>query len=396
MIKGIIFLFFYCLLLTLCIFIPYSLHLVNGVSNVIDPLFYAWNLSYNADNMFSGLSSALNTNIFYPLNNTLAYSDTLWVQSLLTNPIIWLTNNPILAENLAVMFTFPLSAVSMYLLAWHFTKNTRASFLSGIFFTFSYPRLSQIGHLPIISSQWLPLYLLFLIKFLNDGKRINFLFLCIFYLFAIGSSIYFGVFLIPITLLILLIDMLNRIRHHTINEYSKLTISAFPIVIPFSILLTLIVFPYVRLKVEYPTIKRAIDDVTFLRASPVDFISILPTSLFSRFLPNNTNEHALFPTFTLILLAFFGIIRSAKRYRYAVVVFITIAASSFILSLGNEQSFSIGSFSIGPLKLPYYYFYMWFPIFQIVRVPARFSIFIILSLSMLASFRLDALLKKPR
>jgi len=39
---------------------------------------------------------------------------------------------------------------------------------------------------------------------------------------------------------------------------------------------------------------------------------------------------------------------------------------------------------------------MWFPIFQIVRVPARFSIFIILSLSMLASFRLDALLKKPR
>jgi len=110
MIKGIIFLFFYCLLLTLCIFIPYSLHLVNGVSNVIDPLFYAWNLSYNADNMFSGLSSALNTNIFYPLNNTLAYSDTLWVQSLLTNPIIWLTNNPILAENLAVMFTFPLSA----------------------------------------------------------------------------------------------------------------------------------------------------------------------------------------------------------------------------------------------------------------------------------------------
>lgn len=65
-----------------------------------------------------------------------------------------------------------------------------------------------------------------------------------------------------------------------------------------------------------------------------------------------------------------------------------------MLSLGNEQSFSVGSFSTGTIKLPYYYLYNLFPIFQIVRVPARFSIFIALSLSVLAALGIDTVMKK--
>jgi hypothetical protein len=392
--KTLSILFATSLLITLCILLPYSINISRGVPNAIDPIFYAWNLSYNADSAFKGLNTAVNTNIFYPLTNTIAYSDTLWAQSVFTNPVIWITNNPIVAENISVLMTFPLSAIAMFLLSFYLTKNIVASFLSGLFYAFCYPRLSQIGHLPTISNHWLPLYILFLLKFLQDGKIKNFILVCLSYLLSIASSIYFGVFLIPITACIICIDILKRIRTHTLYEYKEKIMRMIPILIPFFLILGVILFPYIRLKIEYPEIKRSIDDMTHLRANLIDYISVLPTSFNPfTFLPVNTNEHVLFPTLTLFILSCIGILTSFKRNRYLISVFVFIAFTAFVLSLGNEQSFSIGSFSTGTLKMPYYYMYIFFPIFQIVRVPARFGIFVILSLSALSAFGIEYIMR---
>jgi hypothetical protein len=318
----------------------------------------------------------------------------MWAQSIAANPIIWITHNPILAENLSILMTFPLSAIAMFLLSFYLTKNIFASILSGLFYAFSYPRLSQIGHLPTISNQWLPLYILSLLTFLKDGKRRDFALTCLWYILSIASSIYFGVFLIPVTACIVFINFLKRIRNHTFHEYGKFIITALPVLIPFFLILGVILLPYVRLKIENPQIKRSIDDMTHLRANPVDYISVLPTSInLFKTLPVNTNEHVLFPTLTLILLSGIGILASYKRKRYMVCIFMLTAFVSFILSLGNEQSFSIGSFSTGTLKMPYYYMYKIFPIFQIVRVPARFGIFVVLSLSALSAMGINYLMK---
>jgi len=392
--KSYVILFCVSLMLSIVIFIPFSLNINHALPNIIDPLFYAWNLSHNANNMFGGMNRLLNTNIFYPLTNTLAYSDTLWGQSIITNPIIWLTDNPILAENVAVLISFPLAAISMYLLSLYLTRNIVASCISGIFFAFSYPRLSQIGHLPTISSQWLPLYILYLFKFLDEGKRINFFLLCFWYTLSIASSIYFGIFLIPITIIIVIADFFKRIRTHTFYTYKNRIIATFPSIIFFLIILVVVVFPYIRLRVESPELKRSIDDMTHLRAAPIDYISILPTSLIASYLPKRMNEHVLYPTLTVITLAFLGIILTWKRNRYMIVICIAIAVSSVVLSLGNERSFSLGSFSTGTLKLPYYYLYKLFPILQAVRVPARFGIFVILSLSVLAAWGIDSIMKQ--
>ena len=383
-------------LFTLVLFRPFSLHLNDAVVNVIDPLFYAWNLQYNANTFLGKEQSVFDTNIFFPLTNTIAYSDTLWGQSLFVNPLIWITHNPIFVENVAVLLSFPLAAIAMFLLAFHFTSNKIAAFLSGMFYAFSYSRLSQIGHLPTISNQWLPLYLLFLFRFLKDGKSKNFIFLCICYLLSITSSIYFGVFLIPITVLIIVTDFIKHMLVHTISQYKKYLITILPIIIPFIIFLSIALLPYIRLKAENPGIKRSIDDVTHLRASLIDYINVLPTSLNRYQLPTNTNEHVLFPTFTLLFLAMLGLVTSFPKYRYTSTVFVLLACLSFILSLGNEQSFTIGPFSTGTLKMPYYYLYKYFPLFQIVRVPARFSIFIIISLSVLASGGIDYIMKKTK
>ncbi len=393
--TGLLTAFFISVLLAFLIFLPFSVNITDSVVNVIDPLFYAWNLSYNADSILDGMDRMINTNIFYPLTNSIAYSDTLWGQSILTNPIIWLTGNPILAENIAILLTFPLSAVSMFLFAFYLTKNQTASFLSGIFFAFSYPRLAQIGHLPAISSQWLPLFFLSLFLFLNEGKLKNILLTCIWFLLSIASSIYFGVFLVPLATTVIIIDFLKNIRRRFIAQYKNRTGLLLIVMLPFLISLIVIMFPYIRLKVEYPDIKRSIHDITHLRATLVDYISVLPTSLISKtFLPQNTNEHVLFPTLTIIILAILGACVAWKRNRYMISTLVAIGMVSFVLSLGNEQAFSLGSFSTSSIKLPYYYLYMLSPLFQTVRVPARFAIFVMFALSALAALGIEGLLKR--
>src|SRR3989344_1483997 len=120
--------------LTFSIFLPFSLHIVDHLPNVIDPLFYAWNLSHNFRAISNGFINVLNTNIFYPEGNTLAFSDTLYAQTLFTAPILFFTKNPVLAENLYVFATFPMAAVSMFLLAYWMTQKIVASMISGLFF----------------------------------------------------------------------------------------------------------------------------------------------------------------------------------------------------------------------------------------------------------------------
>jgi len=305
-----------------------------------------------------------------------------------------MTGNPVFAENIAVLISFPLSAVTMFFLAYYFTRNTFASGLAGLFFAFSYPRLSQIGHLPMVSSQWLPLYILYLFKFLREGKRSNFFFLCLWYLLSTASSIYFGIFLFPVSIIIVIGDILYRIRKHTFSLYKKRLLETIPAVGFFLIAFFLIIFPYIRLRVENPEQKRSIDDVTFLRAAPIDYVSVLPTSFISPYLPNKINEHVLYPTMAVLILALLGITLTWKRNCYMTVMLLAIIVISYVLSLGNEQSFSVGPYSTGTLKLPYYYLYHWFPVFQAVRVPARFSIFIIISLTILAAQGIEGMLKR--
>lgn len=393
--KMLTYLTVFTVCLTLAVLYPYSLHPASGLPNSVDPVFYAWNLFHNATNALKGMSALLDTNMFYPLTNTIAYSDTMWGISLFINPVIWITHNPVLAENIAIFLSFPLSAAAMFLLAMYITGNPLAAAAGGLFYAFSYPRLSQIGHLPTVSNQWLPLYVLYLLKFLDEGTTKNAAYIFLFYILALASSMYFGVFLIPVTAVIMIADLYNKFRQKSLSEFGKRMRTILPLILPFFIVIGICVFPYVRLKIENPEIKRSMDDLTHLRAEPVDFISILPTSLIKfTGLPIQVNEHALYPTVTLLMLSAAALFKLKKKFRLFAATFLIIGIVSLVLSFGNEYAFSFGPYSTGTLRLPYYYLYKFVPIFQIVRVTARFYIFVILSLSVLAAIGLTQLIEK--
>ena len=74
-------------------------------------------------------------------------------------------------------------------------------------------------------------------------------------------------------------------------------------------------------------------------------------------------------------------------------MFLFLAVISLLLTLGPYKPLILGGHDFGYVYLPYYYLYKVFPLLQLVRVPARFGIFVVLSLSLLASYGIVGLSK---
>jgi hypothetical protein len=372
----------FCIGVTLAILLPFSRMIDHALPNAVDPVFYAWNLSHNTQSALHGFKNLLDTNIFYPEGNTLAFSDTLYAQSLFTAPIIILTKNPVLAENLYILVTFPLAAIAMFFLTYYLTDHALASAIAGIFYAFSIPRLSQIGHMPAVSSQWLPLFFLFLIKYIREGKFRNLLLLFTWYALSIASSVYFGIFLIPLALVTVVTECVKQTRAVLIERMKTVLIWTLPGIF----ILIVLLFPYIRLKAEYLTIKRPLEDTVEYSAILTDYVSVLPTSWLGDLgFPVQTNEHPLYPTVTVLTLALLSLWFTSKNNKKIAVSFLCIAAIAFLLSFGPYWSRTT-------IRMPYYYLYQVYPLLGSVRVPARISIFVMLGVSVAAAYTLANIL----
>jgi len=390
--KAIILLLSLSSFLTYLYFLPLMHRLSTSLPNSIDPLLYAWNLNHNAHCIFQGVRSCLNTTMFYPETNTLALSDTLLGPALLATPIIYIWNNPILAENISIYLTFPLAALSMFFLCFYLTRHTMASFFSSLLYAFCYPRMAHLGHLPMISSHFLPLFFLFILQYFEHGRVRSLMLAMLTFLLLLISSMYFIVFSFPFFCIVLMFYIYRWNQKHEIATLWTRIKTSLPYFIPFTILVLILMYPYILLKIENPYITRSLFVTMDYRAFLMDYFSVLPTSVLARFgFPVNINERALYPTLTLLSLSIIGIIFSWKKHRFMILLFISTAISSFILSFGIEQTIHIGPLFIEKLRLPYYYLYQFIPIFQLVRVPSRFSIFFILSLTVLASYGIMSL-----
>lgn len=379
----------FLLYLTLAIILTWPLAPLSWdhVINAGDPLFYAWNLMHNVSAITRGFGGLLDTNIFYPTTNTLALSDTLATQMLLAAPIIWLTNNPIFAVNIYTLLTFPIAGMGMYLLVRSFTRHEWASILTGAMFAFSIPRFGQLSHVPAISSQWFPFFIYGLYWFLASGKFRHLTVALISFLLLLGSTVYLGVFAVVVAIIMTGGFVFDWIKKHQITVlWHRLTTAMLPLTLTAVVSLVLM-YPYIRLKAEHPEITRSLDESSARAAYQQDYGSVTNTSLLAGILKTNEGERALYPTVALLLLAAFGLFQwKKKNLRFTIALFSAVALIGLILSFGPERPFSIGPFDTGYITLPYTFLYKVFPLLQILRVPARFSIVFILGLSVLAGY----------
>jgi hypothetical protein len=108
---------------------------------------------------------------YYPSEGTASFTENLVGLAPIATPLYWLTGDPLRTYNLVFFLTWPLSAFAAYLLVFALTRRHDAGFIAGLAFGFAPYRMTQIPHVQVLASFWLPFALLGLHGFLRDGRR---------------------------------------------------------------------------------------------------------------------------------------------------------------------------------------------------------------------------------
>ncbi len=117
---------------------------------------------------FTGFWTGL---FFYPYPDTVAYSEHLLGIAVFTAPVQWLTGNPIVALNLAMVASTALAGVGMFLLARDLTGRADAAVVAGVAFACTPYRLPLASHLQVLVSGWMPVALYGLHRFCATRSR---------------------------------------------------------------------------------------------------------------------------------------------------------------------------------------------------------------------------------
>lgn len=124
-----------------------------------DPLFTAAILRWNASHI-PWTDAWYQFPIFHPTRDALTLSEHLLGVSVVHAPLLWLSGNPLVAYNLTVLLSYVLCGLAMYALVWRLTHSGPAAFLAGLAYAFAPYRVSQLPHVQILATFWMPVALL--------------------------------------------------------------------------------------------------------------------------------------------------------------------------------------------------------------------------------------------
>jgi hypothetical protein len=132
---------------------------------------FMWTLAWDAHAFVRQPLSIFDANIYHPQPRTLAYSENLIGVALFAAPVLWITNNPVLAMNLVALLSCALCGLGAWLLARRLGFGAGGAVLCGLVFAFSPPRFLRLGQLHLTSIQWIPFALAFVHTYLDRGRR---------------------------------------------------------------------------------------------------------------------------------------------------------------------------------------------------------------------------------
>ncbi len=150
---------------------PVAARLGDGVADLGDPLLTTWILAWDVHALASAPLRFFDANMLYPRRQALAYTEHLVGLVPLAAPARLLGAPPLLAHNLVWLATFPLTGLTMFWLVRHLTGAAGPAAVAAVLYAFSHFRFGQLGHVQVLSHQWLPLLLLGLHRAARSGGR---------------------------------------------------------------------------------------------------------------------------------------------------------------------------------------------------------------------------------
>ena len=333
----------------------------------------------------------------------------------------------IVSYNIYVLSTFVLAGFGTYLLVKYLTENTKASFIAGIVYAFCPYHFAQVlgGGLTIASIQWIPFYLLFLMKMVKDKKRFDACLCAIFFsLTALSSwtlAVYAAIFSIMYILYILYTNRDTVMSYNFLKEFAVFGIVSAVLITPFALAL-------VNNMLTNPSMHKPLLNFVFYSADLLGFFIPGPDHpIFGNYVmpiyynfTGNAAENTTYVGYTVLILVLFTIWRiRAKNIRFfaisTLIFFIlslgpvlhingifTIPMSGlniddFVRSIGiqlPDKAFDILSSNI-VIPLPGLALY-YLPVLSMGRCPGRFDVMIMLMLAILIGFGVSEILKRVK
>ena len=149
--------------------------------------------------------------MYYPQGTSLTYHTSVLL-GLLALPFQYLSETPeslIISHNLLMFFTFVLSGFGMYLLIRRLVKDPLTAFICGLLFAFCPYRLWHMNHLNLLSTQWIPFYMLYLVESVDGNSLKHSLWAGVFFILTFLSSLTYASFLALLTLFYLVYLLLR-------------------------------------------------------------------------------------------------------------------------------------------------------------------------------------------
>jgi hypothetical protein len=361
-------------LLTILMTYP-QIRRLDSLADLGDPLFSLWRLSWVAHQLPRDPLHLFDGNMFYPERFTLAYSDSMLLPAVTAAPFLWLGAHTVVVYNLFLLTTFVLAGVSMYLLVRALTGQAPAALVAGVAFAFYPFRFEHYSHFELAFSFWMPLVLLALHRTLARGRMKEGLLTGALFAGQMFSCMYFGVFLLTylVPVWIVLGIGWRRIRSSLVPFAAGVALAA--------VLIGPLAIPYVSGRQTVG--QRTAGEVEFYSATGQSYLRAHPNRATYQQLSSprqRQQERELFPGILIVVLA-------------AIALWPPLSVSRMAYGVGLVVSFEA---SLGLHGLLYPLLYRWVPAYHGLRVPARFSMLVGLSLAILAGFGVARLSRPVR
>lgn len=357
-----------------------------------------WLLWYNQHSLLTGKifdrDAYFSSNQFYPFPFSLAYSENMFIPSMIFAPIYWISKDLIFSVNYFFILTFVLSFISSYFCLKAFVKKSLPSLIGAFVFTFNPLTLSQYfgHHLQLMNKYFLPPLFLFSYLYIkNPSWKKSFYFYLFFTLNAL-SNIYFQIFsiiFIPIFWSPFLFSMLIKKNIKFFINFLKTSL-VFLFFLPF-----LYHFNYSYLQFsKLEGVTRSIYENSANSARGIDWVLSLRTNLlYGQFVQNlhflrepkgldnsfNYTEHTLFPNLIPLILFIVGLF--ALKFNRLFTGLILVLIFSMIFTFGPD------------FTLFYEKLYQSLYLLKGIRVPTRFQFIFYIPFALIVSLGANKLLK---
>jgi len=201
--------------------------------------------------------------ILYPEYHSLAFSEHMFVPSVMGAPLLWAGGSPVLVYNILIMAGLALSGWSMYLLMRRWTGSDSAGIIAGLIYAFNAHVLTRFVHLQAHHVEFFPLMLYALDRVIVEGRRRDTLLLAAAFTLQALCSNYLLVFMTYAILISLTVRWMEVAAHKT-----ELLIAA----AVSAILLAPFLWPYYEVSRDQGLVRR-VGDVAQYNATWRDYLA---------------------------------------------------------------------------------------------------------------------------